>query len=320
MKLISITLVLTLGLFTSAVSQPVVLKEVAVSTQTARTPFVGVDGMTVRESSVYLVDRVMHNVAVLNTNDLAFRTEYSRSDIPEASLLTPGFIAVTRNHIFIADFGKNTIRIFSPGFAFIKIIRVRGEIFGIASDADENIWIASVTPGQRQTLKKIDISGTVTEELPLKHATGNPMELYYTFCIDRNNYFYVAYFTKNIIEVLHPSRGFVREFSVPCLPSTVPWTQLKRGLFTKDISLPDGNIFGSITTDNHGRLYILAGEYSEFPLREVEICSTDGKYLSWCVLEEKSHLIHADGKNRLISVEGNKNKVRVYELAKSPHR
>ncbi|MGE5313651.1 MAG: hypothetical protein ACM3Q4_03055 [Acidobacteriota bacterium] len=232
----------------------------------------------------------------------------------------PGFIAVTTKNIFIADFAKNSIRIYSPAFQYMKTIHVSGGIFAIASDADDNVWIASASAGPRQTLKRIDISGTVTAELPLEHATGDAMELYYSFCIDHNNYFYVAYFTKNLIEVLHPSQGSLRTFSVPCLPASVPWTKIKRGMFSKGVSLPDGVIFGSITTDNNGRLYILTGDYSETPFREVEICSTDGRFLSWCVLNEKSHLIHADGKKRLISVEGNKNKVKLYELTTPSHR
>lgn len=320
MKLFSIVLAITASVCFTALSQQTILREIAASAQTPHTPFVGIDGMTVRGSSVYLVDRVMHNVAVLKKSNLSYQAEYSRSDNPEASLFMPGFIAVTTKNIFIADFAKNSIRIYSPAFQYMKTIHVSGGIFAIASDADDNVWIASASADPRQTLKRIDLSGTVTAELPLEHATGDAMELYYSFCIDHNNYFYVAYFTKNLIEVLHPSQGSLRTFSVPCLPASVPWTKIKRGMFSKGVSLPDGVIFGSITTDNNGRLYILTGDYSETPFREVEICSTDGRFLSWCVLNEKSHLIHADGKKRLISVEGNKNKVKLYELTTPSHR
>jgi hypothetical protein len=189
----------------------------------------------VHESSVYLVDRVMHRVAVLNSNNLTYRSEYSRSETPDASLFLPGCIAVTSKYIFIADFAKNSIRIYTTSFSYIKKIRIPGAIFGIASDADENIWIAAATMGSHESLRKIDLSGNVVAEIPLKHATGSPMELLYNFCIDEHNYFYVAYYTKNLVEVLHPSRGYVREFTVPCLPSIVPWTKMKRGLFAKDV-------------------------------------------------------------------------------------
>jgi hypothetical protein len=305
--------------FDQSSSQQLSLKQIAVTNKANETPFVSIDGMTANGSSVFLVDRVMHRVAVLNSRDLSYRSEYSRSDIPEASLLMPGFIAVTSKHIFVTDFGKSTIRVFSPSFAFIKVIHTKYEIFAIAADTSGNIWIGAMEMSQRQSLKKIDLSGAVLAEIPLTYCTGNIMERYYTFCIDENDFFYVAYYTKNCIEIVHPTRGFIRQFMVPGLPATVPWSKLEHNIFSKDFSVPDGVIFQSITSDKHGRIYMLTGDYSETPFREIDICSTDGKFLSWCVLGEKGHLIKVDKNGRLISVEGKKNKVKVYEFKNTPY-
>jgi hypothetical protein len=314
MRYLNFSLTLILFYHFSVFSQPIQINEIASGTNSTKTPFMGIDGITVYASSLYLVDRVMQRVAVLGTKDLRLQTEYSRSDNPDATLLLPGFIAVTSKFIFITDFGKNMIRIYKKNFDYVKKIVVYGGIFGIAADVNENIWIASVTMDKKQSIKRIDFSGNILAELPLVNAKGNPMEMYYTFCIDKDNYFYVAYYTKNCIEVLHPSRGFIRQFMVPGLPSNVPWSKSDRGLFKKADLLPEGEMFESITVDRNGHLYILTGDYSETPNREVDICSPDGKFLGWCVLNEKSHLIRSDESGHLISVEGNKNKVKVYEL------
>jgi hypothetical protein len=319
MRYIYFLLTMILIYSSCAFSQPIPLKEIASCTNSMEMPFVGIDGMTVYATSLYLVDRVMHRVAVLGTKDLKSQLEYSHSDNPDARLLLPGFITVTSKYIFIADFGKNTIRIYTRNFDYVKKIIVYGAIFGIAADADENIWIASVTMEAKQSIKKIDFSGNILAELPLVNAKGNSMEMYYTFCIDKDNYFYVAYYTKNCIEVLHPSRGFVRQFMVPGLPANVPWSKSDPGFLKKADLLPEGEMFESITTDRNGHLYILTGDYSETPFREVDICSTDGKFLSWCILNEKSHLIRVDDKAHLISIEGKKTKVKVYELKHQPN-
>jgi hypothetical protein len=290
------------------------LREFALSTRTAQTPFAGIDGMTVSGPSLYIVDRVMNRIALLNVHDLTFRSEYSHSDNPEASLLMPGFVAVTSKNIFIADFGKSSIRVYTKDFRFQNIINIEGEIFAIASDNKENIWVGAATFTSAQSIKKIDLSGNVLQELVLNFIPSNLMERYYTFCIDENDYFYVALYTRNIIEVLHPQKGFIRQFMVPGLPANVPWSKINKSMFFKGIDLPDGVIFSSITSDKNGRLFILTGDYSETPFREIDICSTAGKFLSWCNLQEKSHLIHMDNEGHLISVEGNKNKVKIYEL------
>jgi hypothetical protein len=189
----------------------------------------------------------------------------------------PGPIDVHGDRIAIADFASSRIQYFTLAFGHLETFRAPGAVSDLCFDGSGRLWVIAVTLDAQRGLFQFDKQGRLTKTLGLHNGTGDLFADVGFIAWVGNGLIAVSYFVQNKIELWDTCGSFLREFSVPGLPMKSPTRKLLGGDSRFSLSVPEGNIFRSMTSDGKGHVYLLVDDYGEAPGRELIQLSTAGQ-------------------------------------------
>jgi hypothetical protein len=224
----------------------------------------------------------------------------------------PGAIDFHGQTVAVADFTSGRIQLFKSSLAFKKLFRVPGAIASLAFDKGGALWVSGFTGEKDRELFVYDSTGTFRRTIPLRNTNGGMYDDVCLVCTTPFNEVVVTYFTRNIIEVWDTNGNFKRQFSVPEIIPRSVYKPISTGSSFSE-SVPDGEIFGNITSDEAGRIYLIGGHYSPEPGRTVYVMETSGKFLTQFTLPTPSRIIRIRN-NILYAVEGKGTIITQYKM------
>jgi len=232
----------------------------------------------------------------------------------KGDFMGPGNIAFNQENIIVADFSSSRIQMFDKKFEYMKKFYSPGPVFDLNVDKNKNFWIACYTGNKNEGLFLYNRSGKRLKNVKLRNTTGDLFKDIFTFTITNSNYLIICYIVQNKIEVLDLNGNFINEFVIKTLPKFAKEKVIQKNVFSKDLIAPEGNITQSIASDRKNNIYILGGDYSPNPFRDIYIYDVNGKFIQKIVLPQKASLININKEDMLYSVHNKRRIIKKYKI------
>lgn len=223
----------------------------------------------------------------------------------------PGPLDVHGGRIAVADFASGRVQYLRGDLTALVSFQVPGAVSDLCFDGGGNLWVMALTEGDQPGLYVYDDRGRQRKAVRLRNAAGEPFLRAGFVAWLGKGIMAVSYFVQNKIELWDTSGKFIREFSVPGLPGSARTISGSR----PGLTVPDGNLFRSMTADGHGRVYLLGADYCDNPGREVLEMDGRGTFRRRLVLAGRCVLIRADRAGSLYVVPHTRDSVIRYRLA-----
>jgi sugar lactone lactonase YvrE len=221
----------------------------------------------------------------------------------------PGPIDHFKGTIAVSDFSSHRVQLFSEDMKFISSFMAAGPVFDLHFDAQGNIWVGAYTGKKNSGLFKYGRNGKMVSSAPLRYTSGDFFDDLFSFAIQPSGKIVVAYMVQNKIEIWDTSAKFEKQFQVSGFPPRPNYKSLSNGM-----RVPDGNIFRKTAVDRRGNIFLLTEQFTDNPLRDVQVLDPEGKYVTTFTLPAKAHLIFVDGSNNLFTIESKRTLVRKYKI------
>ncbi|GEM_PF-2073810 len=266
-----------------------------------------------RGERLVVADKLECSIKMFNARRQLIRAAGSRGE-RNGEFRGPGPVAATDSVIAVADFQSARIQVFTHKLRHLFTFHTDRPVFALAFDGTGHLWIGQLPNGRGETLFRGDIRGNMSTRIALRHASGDIFDNIFALAITGTGEVVVAYMTRNIVEIRDTAGHFVREFSVPGIRPEAGRKDLSTGLLTTSVSVPEDNIFLSVTAGGDGTIFLLADAYTENPRKDVYVVDPHGQVVSRLKLQEASSGICCDGRERLFSIESARMLIRVYQL------
>jgi len=301
-------------IITPASSSRIILTKIEYTKWNDSFLFLDIQGFCVtNDGEVIVGDKLDYSVRKVNYNTGLSRSIGKRGANPGEFIRGPGPVDCTAQTIAVIDFTSGRIQLFNSSLIFKKLFRAPGAIGSVAFDKNGSLWVGCFTGQKDRELFQYDSTGRFRRTIPLRNTNGGMFDDICLVCTTPFNDVVVTYFTRNIIEVWDTSGNFKRQFSVPGIIPRSVYKTLSDGASSGFQSVPDGTIFVCITADDSGRIYVVGGQYSPEPGRNVYVLDTSGKFLTQFVLPMPSRIIRIRN-NILYAVEGNGTLITQYKM------
>ena len=213
----------------------------------------------------------------------------------------------------LVEVGSSTIHFFTPEFRMIDEISVGGPIVDIASNTLGEIYACMIPVSHRteDIVVLYDKSGNILSRIPLNRARGEPAFDMIHLTVDSSNNLVIAYRYVNNITIYDDKHRINSTFRIVDLPDESPSEKSK---YEELGSLPHGNLIQDIAVDRRGNIFVLAGDYSKNPNRDVYVYDYNGNLLTIFTLPEKSGILFIDPHGFMYTREKKRSVVRKYQL------
>lgn len=227
----------------------------------------------------------------------------------------PGPVDCSAYAVAVADFASGRVQLFSRSFHHLRTLDVPGSVADLCFDARGTLWVSIIRRDNRGELLRYLPDGATSTTVPLRNVSGNPFHDVCTLASTPGGTVLAAYMTRNIVEVYEASGQFLREFTIGGLPAASPVEQVETDRGAGGIEVPIGVVSWNLTVDGSGRIYVLAGECSQNPGREVFVLDPDGRVLGNMTLPERAVRIRADRNGFLWAVSSRRGTVVQYRVS-----
>jgi hypothetical protein len=184
---------------------------------------------------------------------------------------------------------------FDKNLGFVSRIPFNRPISDIAAISENTLAVVPFSMGGSGTVVLLDVQGRVLKEILYaepedKLSIFNVADLE----IDSAGDILLAFSFRDRIEKW--SATGQRLWSRQLLDlNDVKETKIAR------FTVPSDVMYKTITSDSSGRIYVLSGNLTDHPSRDVFVLGPDGGHLATFVLPEPSHCIYVDGHDFLYS-------------------
>lgn len=275
--------------------------------------FLDIQGFGIRDDGELIIgDKLDYSLRKVNYRTGLSQSVGSRGNNSGEFIRGPGPVDCCGQTVAVADFTSGRIQLFTSSLTFKKLFRVPGAIASLAFDKQGSLWVSGFTGEKDRELFVYDSTGTFRRTIPLRNTNGGMYDDVCLVCTTPFNEVVVTYFTRNIIEVWDTDGNFKHQFSVPGVIPRSVYKPVSTGSSVSE-SVPDGEIFGNITSDEAGRIYLIGGHYSPEPGRTVYVMGTSGKFLTQFTLPTPSRIIRIRN-NILYAVEGKGTIITQYKM------
>ncbi len=314
----SVFIGLILGLF-SCISNPVrasgfIGEEIQVTSETTFGDskdvwLLGIEGLTpLHDGGVIVSDKLAYQIKKFDRSGKLVWS-FGKRGAGNGEFKGPGPIDFFNGKIAVADFSSHRVQLFSEDMKFISSFMAAGPVFDLHFDVQGNIWVGAYTGKENSGLFKYGQNGKMISSTPLRCASGDPFDNLFSFAIQPSGRIVVVYMVQNKIEIWDTSGRFEKQFQVSGFPPRPNYKSLNNGM-----RVPDGNIFRKTAVDRRGNIYLLTEQFTDNPLRDVQVLDPEGKYVTTFTLPAKTHLIFVDGSNNMFTIESKRTLVRKYKI------
>lgn len=276
----------------------------------------GISGNTVGE--LFISDKLDYCVKKFNKNGNYISSRGRRGRGPGEFNLGPANIVFdeTSKNIAVVDHTTNLIYIFNNDLIYQSSILAAAAVSDIEYDNQGRLIVAMPPVGSiAECLQIYDENGKKDLPISVRGLIGNP--LLDMFFVDFNKYhnkIIIMFRFKNKIQVYDQTGIFVREFGIPGLPDIAETKILpgQENLFKGGI--PQKDMFWDVESNHKGEIFILSGDYSENPQKDIYIADIYGNVKYTITLAESSKFIYLDNENYLLASNGDLTSVVKYSL------
>jgi hypothetical protein len=278
-------------------------------------PLLCIQGFTLLpRGEILIADRLDYRIKIVDTRGNPLRKIGGRGEGP-GKFLGPGPIDYASDRIAVADFASSTIQTYSSLLGWQTRFRVPGTVADLCWDFRGNLWVVLLPRSSPATLSLFGRDGRLKSSRPLRHATGNAFADVCALARAPGGGVVVTYLVRNIIEVWDANGRWCRDLTVPGLPAHIASQRIGIGPRSESLDIPEGVLFWSMTVDARGRIFILGGDCSEHPGRDVYVLGEDGRSLGQITLLEEAAMIRLDSGDRLWAVGKRRDSLSEYRLS-----
>lgn len=227
----------------------------------------------------------------------------------DGSFRGPGPVDCSARAVAVADFASDRIQLFSRSFRHQQTLHLPGYVSDLCFDRRGALWVSIVRPDNRGELLRYTPDGAPGKRISMKGASGNPFHDVCSVAPTPDGEILAAYLTRNVVEVYDSAGNFLRQFGVAGLPSMPPAAGLNTGEGMRELDVPAGVLIWNVTVDRRGRIYLLAGDCSEYPGMEVMVLRQDGTYARSLWLPERAVRIRAGEDDEMWAVVSSRDSV-----------
>ncbi len=293
-------------------AKAVVLHEIARYPWAGGEPFTQVgDVATDRDGNVYVTDEYQWSVRKFSPNGAMLARYGRRGKLPGAFQSGPARIDCLNDTLAVIGMGSNRVQFFTREFQPIAEADLPGAILDLALLPDGSMAVATVQPPARadRTLTLYTKSGAEELPVPLVGQRRDPVLDMTCLARDRNGLLAVAYRFVNTVMVFDNHHMLLKSFSLPGLPAS-SGGEIAAGSFN---GMPD-ELIRDIGFDERGNIFVLSGEFSAHPGRDVFVTDYHGTVRATVLLPDRTGLLYLDQRGNLFTREQKRTVVRKYRL------
>ena len=209
--------------------------------------------------------------------------------------------------------GTACVQLFTDNFIYLGQFSLPGIITDIIFNRAGKI-IATIIPydqKEQHRLLLVDKSGKILAGAPTNvSGAGQAFDMTHVSA-GKGDTFIVAYRFRNMIVLYTDRLKIIKYFSVPSFPTEAPSVAAADPEIGK---LPEGDLIKDICTDPYGNIFVLGGDYTESPNRDVYLFGPDGTFVTSFKLPYKSGIIHINQQGHLFTREDQRTVLKRYDL------
>ncbi len=208
----------------------------------------------------------------------------------------PRFLAASGSYLFVTDQSIPGIQVFDKALNYVSRIPFSRPISDLAAISNDTLAIIPMSMGGSGDVIIIDFDGNVEKEFQYAEPE-NKLTLFNVADVEidgRRGDILLAFSFRDRVEKWSPEGH--RIWSKELLGSGEV-TEKKVAQFT----IPSELLFKTITVDSQGKIYVLSGNLTDHPSRDVFVLDPEGSHLTTFTLPEPSHCIFIDSRDYLYS-------------------
>lgn len=288
-----------------------------------------------KDTSIYKVGELINNKSGLIVPDMldykiklfdnngAYRSSFGgKGNSPgnfEKSPCKLAYDSLSRR-LAVYEYTSSHIQNFNDKLKQISEIMLRGPISGLQFDNKSNLITAYLfVHAGIQYFNIWDLSGNNILSFNPSHLDDSGLLNIFKFSFNKQlNKIIVMYLYRNLIQVYDKNGNLEKEFSLSFLPklSETRMENIKTPVGTMQNKFPLHYMFHDVSTDNTGKIYLLAGYYSPNggERKIIYVVNIDGTVLNKIVLDTRANSIFCGDNNCLFTVSEKQNIITKYRI------
>ena len=265
------------------------------------------------KNNIYVADDYAFSVKRFDPEG-AFQHEFGRRGKKDGEFSSFLFRMIcARDTLALCELGNSRVLLFTTDGMFVRTFSVPGPIVDIAFDDKRRVYtsLMPVSKNNGDYVLLYDSFGNMVSRVFLHHVSGERSFNMVQLAVDSKNNLIVAYHFLNRIEVFRDGREQLAEFTVRGLPEKSPAAKSK---YEELGSIPQGEIIKDIAVDPKDNIFVLAGEYSSHPSRDVVVLDSLGRQLAALVLPSRTGFIYIGHDGFLYTREQERTVVKKYRM------
>lgn len=258
-------------------------------------------GVTVDEkNNIYVTDTMDYSIKKFNSEGLLIKKAGRKGQGP-GEFQAPRYIKYYKGLLFVTDQYIPGIQVFDKGLNYESKISFKMAIFDLKIISDKKIVILSPVISNPERIVTIDFKGNSKDDIKYLDNWENYWENYRKFEIDNQGNIYMVFTVKDKIKKFDKN---MKELWTKSLFGKKKVKMKKSKATFGPSNLPTEVVYKDIELDIRGNLFILGGNFSKNPGKDVYVLNPNGNYLTTITLPESTHCIHIDRNNFLYSRSG----------------
>ncbi|MDW7759997.1 MAG: hypothetical protein SCM96_05080 [Acidobacteriota bacterium] len=220
----------------------------------------------------------------------------------------PVIVKFADNKLYVVDQNRSGIQVFDNNLLYQGHISYPGPIFDLEVTRDNRIFILSPSIGESPPILQINNPESSISSSFEKNKEEF-FKLFGKFVLDsQGNMYFMSSFEDHVGKYDKDRRLIWKKMLLGGKRSKYKYSEVSKH------NIPTEMIYKDIALDKYGNLFVLGGNASENPNRDVYVLDNKGNYLTTFILQEPSHFLTIDHENFLYVKEAEGTALKKYFL------
>lgn len=251
-------------------------------------------GIAVDESGrIFVSDMMEHTLKAFDSSGRLLKTVGRRGQGP-GEFNHPLALTRSGDHIYVLEQNRRGIQVFDRDLKFIRLIPCDRALLRIEAAPDRLLVGFPITPSGEGRLVYLNDRGRIVRTLRFSDEEAGLLMDQVSYAVDSCGGLVLA----------HNYRDRIERFSAR---GERIWSHfLKKGAKSRTRTIQGMQVPGDlysrcVAVDSDDRIFILSGDLSPNPARDVFVLSSSGERIATFTLPDSTHLIHIDNRDFLYS-------------------
>jgi len=262
------------------------------------------------KGNIYVTDAMDYSIKKFNDQGILVKKAGRKGQGP-GEFLAVRLIGYADGLLWVTDQNRLGIQVFDENLNYRKQIPFSLHIWDLRILSEDNIFISSPFIVQPEKIIPLDFKGKAKVDMSHFQEKQDYWRNFRKFEVDSLGNFYVVFTFEDRIEKL--DQNLKKIWSRDLLGKKK--ARRKKAEMTFGFpQLPTEIVYKDVALDSSGNLFILGGNISKNPSRDVYVLDGEGNHWLTFTLPEPSHCIHLDGRNFLYARAGQGVTLKKYRL------